>query len=192
LIARIEGRTTSIALVFERVQDVLRTLGFDPEQSDMLRRIYGERDLLVALTIRAGLWDELVEPELAAFASCFVFQSRRGDTLHPERAPSRDLKVNGDEAVTIWRKLFQLEEQHALSTTQEPDRGLFKPMYRWTEGKNLADSLRGSDIAAGDFVRWAKQSLDLLGQVAEVTEPETAVRIRRTIEAIRRGVVADS
>ncbi|MDN5805648.1 MAG: DEAD/DEAH box helicase [Brevibacterium sp.] len=192
LIARIEGRTTSIALVFERVQDVLRTLGFEPEQSDMLRRIYGERDLLVALTVRAGLWDELVEPELAAFASCFVFQSRRGDTLHPERAPSRDLKVNGDEAVTIWRKLFQLEEQHALSTTQEPDRGLFTPMYRWTEGKNLADSLRGTDIAAGDFVRWAKQSLDLLGQVAEVTEPETAVRIRRTIEAIRRGVVADS
>ena len=192
LIARIEGRTTSIALVFERVQDVLRTLGFDPEQSDMLRRIYGERDLLVALTIRAGLWDNLVEPELAGFASCFVFQSRRGDTLHPERAPSRDLKVNGDEAVTIWRKLFQLEEQHALSTTQEPDRGLFKPMYRWTEGKNLADSLRGTDIAAGDFVRWAKQSLDLLGQVAEVAELETAVRIRRTIEAIRRGVVADS
>ncbi|SMX65985.1 DEAD/DEAH box helicase [Brevibacterium antiquum] len=192
LIARIEGRTTSIALVFERVQDVLRTLGFDPERSDMLRRIYGERDLLVALTIRGGLWDNLVEPELAAFASCFVFQSRRGDTLHPERAPSRDLKVNGDEAVTIWRKLFQLEEQHALSTTQEPDRGLFKPMYRWTEGKNLADSLRGTDIAAGDFVRWAKQSLDLLGQVAEVAEPDTAVRIRRTIEAIRRGVVADS
>ncbi|GAA1868191.1 DEAD/DEAH box helicase [Brevibacterium marinum] len=192
LIARIEGRTTSIALVFERVQDVLRTLGFDPEHSDMLRRIYGERDLLVALTIRAGLWDKLVEPELAAFASCFVFQSRRGDTLHPERAPTRDLKVNGDEAVTIWRRLFQLEEQQALSTTQEPDRGLFKPMYRWTEGKNLAESLRGTDIAAGDFVRWAKQSLDLLGQVAEVTEPETAVRIRRTIEAIRRGVVADS
>ncbi|MCI4010552.1 DEAD/DEAH box helicase [Brevibacterium sp. ZH18] len=192
LVARIEGRTTSIALVFERVQLVLKTLGFGPEHSDMLRRIYGERDLLVALTVRAGLWDRLVEPELAAFASCFVYQSRRGDTLHSERAPSRDLKVNGDEAVTIWRKLFQLEEQHALPTTAEPDRGLFKPMYRWTEGKNLADSLRGSDIAAGDFVRWAKQSLDLLGQVAEVAPAETAVRIRRTVDAIRRGVVADS
>src|SRR5699024_12516003 len=48
LIARIEGRTTSIALVFERVQEVLRGLGFEPEHSTMLRRIYGERDLLVA------------------------------------------------------------------------------------------------------------------------------------------------
>lgn len=65
-------------------------------------------------------------------------------------------------------------------------------MYRWTEGKTLSESLRGSDIAAGDFVRWAKQSLDLLGQVAEVIDAETAVRVRRTIEAIRRGVVADS
>ena len=65
-------------------------------------------------------------------------------------------------------------------------------MYRWTEGKSLSESLRGSDIAAGDFVRWAKQSLDLLGQVAEVAEPDAAVRIRRTADAIRRGVVADS
>ena len=55
-------------------------------------------------------------------------------------------------------------QQHALTPTPEPDRGLFTPMYRWTEGKNLAESLRGTDIAAGDFVRWAKQTLDLLGQ----------------------------
>ncbi|RBP64707.1 ATP-dependent RNA helicase HelY [Brevibacterium sanguinis] len=191
LISRIEGRTTSIALVFERVQEVLRILGFLPDDSGMLRRIYGERDLLVALTVRAGLWDSLVEPELAAFSSCFVYQSRGGDPLRSERAPSRDLKAAGDEAVAIWRNLFLLEEQHALGTTPEPDRGLFKPMYRWTEGKSLAETLRGTDIAAGDFVRWAKQSLDLLGQVAEVVEPEVEVRIRRTIEAIRRGVVAD-
>lgn len=191
LIARIEGRTTSIALVFERVQDVLRVLGFDPENADMLRRIYGERDLLVALTIRAGLWDDLVEPELAAFASCFVFQSRRGDTFHADKAPSRDLKTVCDEAETIWRRLFHLEEQHALDTTDEPDQGLIKSMYRWTEGKTLSESMRGSDIAAGDFVRWAKQSLDLLGQIAEVVDARTALRIRRTINAIRRGVVAD-
>ena len=191
LIARIEGRTTSIALVFERVQEVLRGLGFEPEHSTMLRRIYGERDLLVALTIRAGLWDRLNEPELAAFASCFVFQSRR-DTLHAHRAPSADLEEACDESENIWRRLFHLEEQHALKTTDEPDQGLIRPMYRWTEGKSLSESLRGSDIAAGDFVRWAKQSLDLLGQVAEVAEPDAAVRIRRTADAIRRGVVADS
>ncbi|WP_278372586.1 DEAD/DEAH box helicase [Brevibacterium casei] len=192
LIKRIEGRTTSIALVFERVQEVLTTLGFDPEHSDMLRRIYGERDLLVALTVRAGLWDGLTEPELAAFASCFVYQARRSESFHAERAPSRDLKVAGDAAIDLWRELFRLEEQHALTPTPEPHRGLFTPMFRWTEGKNLAESLRGTDIAAGDFVRWAKQTLDLLGQLAEVSAPETAVRIRRTIEAVRRGVVADS
>ena len=130
-----------IALVFDRVQDVLRGLGFEPEHSTMLRRIYGERDLLVALTIRAGLWDRLNEPELAAFASIFVFQSRR-DTLTAHRAPSADLKAVCDESETIWRRLFHLEEQHALKTTDEPDRGLIKPMYRWTEGKTLSESLR--------------------------------------------------
>ena len=145
----------------------------------------------MALTIRAGLWERLNEPELAAFASTFVFQSRR-DTLHAHRAPSADLKRVCDEAERIWRSLFHLEEQHALNTTEEPDRGLIKPMYLWTEGKSLSESLRGSDIAAGDFVRWSKQSLDLLGQVSEVIDADTAVRIRRTINAIRRGVVAES
>ncbi|RAG64163.1 DEAD/DEAH box helicase, partial [Burkholderia multivorans] len=111
LIKRMEGRTTSIALVFERVQEVLTTLGFAPEHSDMLRRIYGERDLLVALTVRAGLWDGLTEPELAAFASCFVYQARRSESFHAERAPSRDLKVAGDAAIDLWRELFRLEEQ---------------------------------------------------------------------------------
>src|SRR5699024_9317546 len=34
-----------------------------------------------------------------------------------------------DESENIWRRLFHLEEQHALKTTDEPDQGLIRPMY---------------------------------------------------------------
>src|SRR5699024_11403653 len=97
--------------------------------------------LRVPSPIRAGLGDRRNEPELAAFASCSVFQSRR-DNLHAHRAPSADLEEACDESENIWRRLFHLEEQHALKTTDEPDQGLIRPMYRWTEGKSLSESLR--------------------------------------------------
>jgi ATP-dependent RNA helicase HelY len=53
--------------------------------------------------------------------------------------------------------------------------------------------LTETDLAAGDFVRWMKQLLDLAGQVADAAGAtplrETA---RDTIAALRHGVVAYS
>ena len=50
-----------------------------------------------------------------------------------------------------------------------------------------------SDLAAGDFVRWMKQLIDLAGQVAGAAGDgplrETA---RQVVAALRRGVVAYS
>jgi ATP-dependent RNA helicase HelY len=47
-------------------------------------------------------------------------------------------------------------------------------------------------MPAGDFVRWCKQCIDVLGQVA-VAAPEggdVAKNARRALESMRRGVVA--
>jgi ATP-dependent RNA helicase HelY len=59
--------------------------------------------------------------------------------------------------------------------------------------------LRESDMQAGDFVRWTKQVIDLLGQVADATlsaDDEAAQETGRTARAaadlLRRGVVAYS
>ncbi len=51
--------------------------------------------------------------------------------------------------------------------------------------------LTETDLAAGDFVRWVKQLLDLADQVADAAG-DTPLRrtARRTSEALRRGVVA--
>jgi ATP-dependent RNA helicase HelY len=50
------------------------------------------------------------------------------------------------------------------------------------------------DMTAGDFVRWCKQLVDLLSQVALIAAPDSPVRrtSRQAIEAVRRGVVAYS
>ena len=66
-------------------------------------------------------------------------------------------------------------------------------MHRWARGGSLETVLQGSELAAGDFVRWAKQVLDLLDQLAKAA-PQAHVRHRahEAIGRVRRGVVAHS
>jgi len=187
---KIEGRTTSIAMVFDRVCDVLTSVGFLPD-SRVLRRIYGERDLVTALAVRGGVFDALSEPEIAALASGLVYSARQTETFGVPRMPTASLDAAVLEVHGLWRTVTELERSARLSDTPEPDFGIGRLVYSWTEGASLATTLKGSGIAAGDFVRWAKQTLDILGQIADVSDPATAVRVRRAAGAIRRGVVAD-
>ena len=48
------------------------------------------------------------------------------------------------------------------------------------------------DMPAGDFVRWARQVLDLLGQLADAAAAPRGVRetAREAMTAVRRGVLA--
>ena len=188
--SQIAGRTGSIAHVFDRVVNVLTTLKFLPDDSAQLRRIYGERDLLTALSIRAGLWDSLTEPEVAALACALVYEARREDSRTP-RLPSAPLQDAYARLRELWAMLVRTETDARLPNTPEPDPGMMGAIFRWCEGKNLAAALRGSDIAAGDFVRWAKQTLDLLGQIEQVAAPHVQPTVKRAANAIRRGVVVD-
>jgi ATP-dependent RNA helicase HelY len=47
-------------------------------------------------------------------------------------------------------------------------------------------------MAAGDFVRWAKQTIDLLDQLSLVADADLATTARRAMDAVRRGIVAYS
>ena len=50
-----------------------------------------------------------------------------------------------------------------------------------------------ADMAAGDFVRWAKQTIDLLDQLSIVAEDGDLGRTaRKALDAVRRGIVAYS
>ncbi|MFZ1653765.1 MAG: hypothetical protein WAT42_10280, partial [Candidatus Nanopelagicales bacterium] len=63
--------------------------------------------------------------------------------------------------------------------------------WGWASGKPLHTVLRDNELAPGDFVRWCRQLLDLLAQIAETTdEPGVRRAAHSAAEELRRGVVA--
>ena len=83
---RVEGKTHSIARVFDRVCALLEELGYldgdaVTEAGRRLGRVYSEADLLVVESLREGLWDGLAPAELAAAVSTLVYESRRPDQV---------------------------------------------------------------------------------------------------------------
>ena len=57
-------------------------------------------------------------------------------------------------------------------------------------GADLFDVLYLSGLTAGDFVRWARQVLDVAGQVADASGPgQLRDTAREVIARTRRGVV---
>jgi ATP-dependent RNA helicase HelY len=202
LVRRIEGRTNSIAKTFDRVCDLLsergylhtpadgRTVVTDPGQ--LLRRVYTEKDLLVAECLRSGAWEGLDAAGLAAVVSAVVYHARRDDgmTAQPPGGPVHRALT---ETQRIWVGLREAEAAHRLEGTDEPDPSIATAMYRWAKGRRLDDVLDDVDLAAGDFVRWSRQVLDLLDQVAQATDdPHLRRAARSAITAVDRGVVAYS
>jgi ATP-dependent RNA helicase HelY len=44
----------------------------------------------------------------------------------------------------------------------------------------------------GDFIRWTKQIIDLLDQLAKTTDGELAVTAKAAVDKVKRGIVAYS
>jgi ATP-dependent RNA helicase HelY len=195
---RIEQRTNTIARQFDRVCDVLSALGYleDDEVTATgarLMRIYTDMDLVAAEAMRNGLWDGLSTSELAAALSALVFESRRPDDAVAPRLPGGRIKQVLGEMVGLWSDLDALEREHKLDFLREPDLGFAWAAYRWAEGAPLDEVLTETDLAAGDFVRWMKQLLDLTDQVADAAgDDDLRRRAREAAGALRRGVVAYS
>jgi ATP-dependent RNA helicase HelY len=47
-------------------------------------------------------------------------------------------------------------------------------------------------MPAGDFVRWSKQTIDLLDQLVGVSDVALAKTARQALDLVRRGIVAYS
>ena len=63
--------------------------------------------------------------------------------------------------------------------------------FEWAKGEPLNVVLRESELAPGDFVRWCRQLIDLLGQIAEASpQPDVRRCARAAIDGLQRGVVS--
>jgi ATP-dependent RNA helicase HelY len=198
---RLEARTNSIARQFDRICAVLAELGYLSDEGPaptvtaagrQLSRIYGESDLLALECLRGGLWRGMGPGELAGACSILVFEARGGDTADgpPPRLPG-SIRPAVEETTRIWERLESLEQRHGLPPTRQPDLGFAWAVHRWAGGASLRAVLEGAELTAGDFVRWCKQVMDFLGQLATAADdPELAGTARDAIAAMRRGVVA--
>ena len=199
LSGQIRGRTNTIAKTFDRVTEVLSHYGYVDGDTvtaagQKLRRIYGEKDLLISLCIEREAFAGLRGAELAAFASALVYQAKREEQGVRPALPSVALENAAEILVQEWSRLNDVEEQHRLPLTGEPELALIWPMHKWAQGRSLQAALHGTDLAAGDFVRWAKQVIDLLDQLATVRDLPGGLH-RECVAAIglvRRGVVSYS
>jgi ATP-dependent RNA helicase HelY len=193
---RVDQRANTVARQFDRVCEVLVTLGYlaDDDVTDLgrpLRRIYSELDLVVAEAIRLGVLDGLGPSGLAAALSTLVYESRRPEDVVSPRVPGGDTQRAVDDLERLWRELSEVEGEHRLDFLRRPDAGLAWAAYRWSEGDDLGEVLDDSDLTAGDFVRWIKMLIDLCGQVVDAAGGSTLRETARdVVRRIRRGVVA--
>ncbi|WP_126636048.1 DEAD/DEAH box helicase [Embleya hyalina] len=197
--SRMKGRTHTIARTFDRVCAMLTDLGYlagdtVTEDGRRLARIYAELDLLTAECLREGLWEELSPAELAACASALVYESRQPDDAMSPKVPAGTTTSALVDMVRLWGHLDALEGQHHLDFLREPDLGFAWTAYSWASGMSLDAVLGDADLPAGDFVRWIKQLVDVLGQIAAAAPDDSKVggTARKAIEGLRRGVVAYS
>ena len=195
---RIEQRTNTIAREFDRVCEVLDELGYldadavTPE-GQRLTRIYTELDLVAAECLRQRVFAGLEPAELAAVLSALCFESRLPDDAVQPRLPRGATRTALAAMVDIWARLDALEREHRLAFLREPDLGFAWAAYRWASGATLDDVLTEADLAAGDFVRWVRQLLDLVDQVADAAgDDPLRATARAAGAALRRGVVAYS
>jgi len=196
---KVDSRTGSLARTFDRVCELLEARGFlaggqVTDTGRTLSRIWAETDLLVAECLGRGVWNGLDPAELAAAVSVAVYEARRESE---ERAPVPRGPVADavDETMKLWAEIDAAESARGLQLTREPDVGFVWPIYRWARGETLSKVLASgvdAEMPAGDFVRWARQVVDLLGQIAQAAGPESPVRAsaRSAMDALHRGVLA--
>jgi ATP-dependent RNA helicase HelY len=112
---QIRTRTGQVAKRFDRVADVLEQLGYLESDGEgglvstaagrTLKRIYGERDLLVAESLRRGLWDGLDIAGIAAMAAALVHEPRRDERGMQFRLPKGPFRAAFDRTTDAWSEL---------------------------------------------------------------------------------------
>jgi ATP-dependent RNA helicase HelY len=215
--AEMAERTGSLTRQFDRTCDVLEELGYllpevelpadvpedgvPPEDSPVvtdagrrLSRIWSETDLLTAECVRAGAFRGLTPAELAACVSALVFEARREGPGQPS-VPAGKVAGALAEMRRVHARLADVEREHEVPVTRDLDLGFVWAAFRWADGQTLDRVLAGAEqagteLSGGDFVRWARQLIDLLDQLAKVADEPLAGTARAAVGRVRRGVVS--
>lgn len=193
--SRVTARAGSLAKQFAAVSAVLGDLGYltgsaphyaVSERGRVLARVYAVEDLWIAHALTTGIWQQYTAQELATAVCAIVCNSRnaRGARLNDQVA---DLLL---ENSVVGNELGAVMDQHRVPHDYELDAVVAGAMWDWAGGASIAELVTQRDVSAGDFVRWAKQTIDVLDQIATLERSQNlAGTARQAISAVRRDVV---
>jgi ATP-dependent RNA helicase HelY len=130
-----------------------------------------------------------------------VYEPRRDEPVI-DRLPTDAIGTALALTNRIWGDLADDEQAQGLPRSREPQFGFVWAVFRWARQDRLDKVLttaaqHGTELSAGDFIRWCKQVLDLLDQIASApgaggAPTPVAATARAAMAAVRRGVVAQS
>ena len=155
--------------------------------------IFGERDLVVAMSMNEGTWNELDEAELASMVSALVYDSRSDDDAQQLAPAGVGIRLHEAwlESLATLERVHRVEKACGCDLTPSLDAGLMAATLAWAHGSTLATAIDATPIQAGDFVRWMRQVMDCLGQIASATSSgELARKAEAAKDRIGRGIVA--
>lgn len=176
---------------FDRIRAVLGDLRYingwnTTDRGESLRRLYNERDLLLAEALRLGLFDGLDPAEFAAAATVFTYETRGGDVPPLPYTPFADDFL--DRLEQIRARISSIEAKHGLDEQAMVDPGFIDVFHGWASGHDLADLFEDDDLRAGDFVRSSRQLLDLIRQIRD-GYPDYRSVANDALRSIDRGIV---
>jgi len=94
----------------------------------------------------------------------------------------------------LWDAHASAEKAHRLPATRPPEAGFGYLAYAWARDLDLEVLLEEETLDPGDFVRNARQLLDVLRQIRDAAEVLGVGRLGRVIGPLHagmdRGVVA--
>ena len=141
----------------------------------VLARIYAERDLLIAECLRTGVFEDLSAAELAGALSACVYEPRlSAQSIGLPVAPGSRLGQCLRAQLGVSHRIHDLESLARIEASSGAEPALAGAVQAWCDGAQLADILDATELTAGDFVRWCKQLLDVVGQIASLSPPPNA------------------
>ncbi len=174
------------------------------EKGFVLSRIYNECDLLLAELMDENIFAWMEPNEIAAFASCFVYESReapvggdrggRGSRPAPPpiQIPTENLRQIVNQALDRQDIVKQVEREERMELVRGIDPGFMQVVFDWADGCDLEHIIdTHPQFSAGDFVRSMKQVLDILRQLVAVAEdPMVRDRLSSARSLVNRSIVA--
>ena len=195
LLSKVNEQTGALTDRFAGVCAVLREFGYlseseVTEQGRVLAGIYSEHDLLLAQCLKNDVFAGLSAANLAGAVSACIYETRTEAvtplTHLPGQLRGALAKIEAQQA-----RIERAEQANSLPPSEWSSAGLAGAIAAWANGASLTTTLDSTDkMPAGDFVRWAKILLDVLGQLRLVADPAIARKAQSAADLIRRGVVA--